>query len=287
MDRTPCNICKKDCIPYAPTHRDENDDPVSPPIIHEEKFCKKCLIDKFLKDEICPAHLCGCKFLCPPDVEKAIELAEDNDEDYVPPEENNKSTPMDIEDGDDKDPNFVSEKNSPKRRLEDNIAQPPKKTVKNFARGAAKKPSTIKQLAEQQIIPEVHCAWTIGKASKDFPNRVCVETVISQHPDNGLYYCAKHFAEGPLHENYMKRLEQIDNKKRKNTIEKKYSKLDDELITEEINVTRKTKIDEVKLKENTRQRDILNAAKEAIKDGTCADKPSFISSMKSRFIGMQ
>lgn len=223
MERFPCTICKKDCVPYAPTHIDEDDNEVI--ITHEvDKFCRKCLIDKFDSDKKCPAYQCGRFFLCPRmTLEQVDEIVEDNDSDYEPEDDGRKRKR--------KNPNAVRE-----ARREDNIEEPtPMETTSvadpaaipmdttatvplpapvtapNFPRGAKKKTKTIKELAAEQKIPEVHCAYIAPRAQKEYPNCVCILENNLEVAEDGFSYCQQHMVEGPA----LRRAKLLEEQKKK------------------------------------------------------------------------
>jgi len=184
MDRFPCSRCKKDCFPYNATHLDEYNKPVEPQVVHEEKFCRECLIENYKEKKGCP--VCNVEYACPFDYDKEerpadkvanmfaqpqpqLEKPSDKEPTPMDVEESNKANPIEIPDGDDKDPDFVPEVyNKPAKRVfveerNDNIEPPSelpeksprsnKKTSPNAPRGNKKAASEteIQQLLEIRL----------------------------------------------------------------------------------------------------------------------------------------
>jgi len=234
MDKFPCSLCKKDCFPYQATHLDEHNKPVEPRVIHEQKFCRECLINNYKEKKGCP--VCNAEYECPFNYEieerpadKVAKLfsamdaepTEKSNEGDVEPtpmdeEKSNKANPIEIPDGDDKDPNYTPDEVynvPPKRKFvedkNDNIELPAelpeksprsnKKTSPNAPRGNKKAAAEtkIQQLAKEIPIPEVHCAFLFGKTSEKHPHGLCLEVDDLEKSYNNKLYCPLHFYDGP------------------------------------------------------------------------------------------
>jgi hypothetical protein len=174
--------------------------------------------------------VCNAEYACPFDYDKEERPADKvgkmlaqpqpeqpSDKEATPMdvEKSNKANPIDITEGDDKDPDYVPEVyNKPAKRVfvEDNIEPPSelpekshrsnKKTSPNAPRGNKKAAAEtkIQQLAKETPIPEVHCCRVFGKTSEKHPHCICLEVDDLEKADNGKLYCPEHFYDGPVFE---------------------------------------------------------------------------------------